>query len=129
MTTRAGKNGRDPLRTGIPLLILAVVIVLLFNLVYNSIASAQLKMVSYTDFLNMVDSQELEEVQFEADRVTFITKEEAQKPGSAQTVYYTGLITNTDNTELVAQLKNQGVTVFQEPRKATPSSVMCYLTW
>ena len=119
------KNGRDPLRTGIPLLILAVVIVLLFNLVYNSIASAQLKMVSYTDFLNMVDSQELEEVQFEADRVTFITKEEAQKPGSAQTVYYTGLITNTDNTELVAQLKNQGVTVFQEPQEG--NSIISYV--
>ena len=119
------KNGRDPLRTGIPLLILAVVIVLLFNLVYNSIASAQLKMVSYTDFLNMVDSQELKEVQFEADRVTFITKEEAQKPGSAQTVYYTGLITNTDNTELVAQLKNQGVTVFQEPQEG--NSIISYV--
>ena len=37
-----GRETRDPLRTGLPLLALAVVIVLLFNWVYNSITSAQL---------------------------------------------------------------------------------------
>ena len=49
-----GRETRDPLRTGLPLLALAVVIVLLFNWVYNSITSAQLEEKSYTDFLTMV---------------------------------------------------------------------------
>ena len=112
-----GREGRDPLRTGLPLLVLAVVIVLLFNWVYNSITSAQLEEKSYTDFLTMVQNNQLAEVQFEVDRVLFITKEEADRPGASQTIYYTGLITNTDNTQLVLQLQSQGVTVFQEPQE------------
>ena len=113
---KGGREGRDPLRTGLPLLVLAVVIVLLFNWVYNSITSAQLEEKSYTDFLTMVQNNQLAEVQFEVDRVLFITKEEADRPGASQTIYYTGLITNTDNTQLVLQLQSQGVTVFQEPQ-------------
>ena len=111
------KNGRNPLKTGIPLLILAVVIVLLFNLIYNSISNAQLKMKTYTEFLTMVQENQLAEVRFEPDRVKFITKEESEKSGSMQTVYYTGLITNTDNTELVERLQAQGVSVYQEPQE------------
>ena len=114
---KGGREGRDPLRTGLPLLVLAVVIVLLFNWVYNSITSAQLEEKSYTDFLTMVQNNQLAEVQFEVDRVLFITKEEADRPGASQTIYYTGLITNTDNTQLVLQLQSQGVTVFQEPQE------------
>lgn len=114
---KGGREGRDPLRTGLPLLALAVVIVLLFNWVYNSITSAQLEEKSYTDFLTMVQNNQLAEVQFEVDRVLFITKEEADRPGASQTIYYTGLITNTDNTQLVLQLQSQGVTVFQEPQE------------
>ena len=71
---KGGREGRDPLRTGLPLLVLAVVIVLLFNWVYNSITSAQLEEKSYTDFLTMVQNNQLAEVQFEVDRVLFITK-------------------------------------------------------
>lgn len=114
---KGGREGRDPLRTGLPLLVLAVVIVLLFNWVYNSITSAQLEEKSYTDFLTMVQNNQLAEVQFEVDHVLFITKEEADRPGASQTIYYTGLITNTDNTQLVLQLQSQGVTVFQEPQE------------
>ena len=114
---KSGKDGRGPLRTGLPLLVIAIVVVLLFNFVYNSIASAQLKKKTYTEFLQMVDRGELAEVQFETDRVQFLTKEEAEKPGSEQTVFYTGLISNTDNTQLVSTLKNQNVSVSQEPQE------------
>ena len=114
---KSGKDGRGPLRTGLPLLVIAIVVVLLFNFVYNSIASAQLKKKTYTEFLQMVDRGELAEVQFEPDRVQFLTKEEAEKPGSEQTVFYTGLISNTDNTQLVSTLKNQNVSVSQEPQE------------
>ena len=112
-----GREGRDPLRTGLPLLALAVVIVLLFNWVYNSITSAQLEEKSYSDFLTMVQNNQLAEVQFRTDRVLFITKEEAGQPGAAQTIYYTGLITGTDNTALVYKMQGQGVKVFQEPQE------------
>ena len=112
-----GRESRDPLRTGLPLLALAVVIVLLFNWVYNSITAAQLEEKSYSDFLTMVQNNQLAEVQFQTDRVLFITKEEANQPGAAQTIYYTGLITGTDNTDLVYKMQGQGVKVFQEPQE------------
>lgn len=112
-----GRESRDPLRTGLPLLALAVVIVLLFNWVYNSITAAQLEEKSYSDFLTMVQNNQLAEVQFQTDRVLFITKEGANQPGAAQTIYYTGLITGTDNTALVYKMQGQGVKVFQEPQE------------
>ena len=112
-----GRETRDPLRTGLPLLALAVVIVLLLNWVYNSITSAQLEEKSYTDFLTMVQRDQLAEVQFKVDRVLFLTKEEAGQAGGARTVYYTGLITGTDNTALVYKMQSQGVKVFQEPQE------------
>ena len=112
-----GRESRDPLRTGLPLLALAVVIVLLFNWVYKSITAAQLEEKSYSDFLTMVQNNQLAEVQFQTDRVLFITKEEANQPGAAQTIYYTGLITGTDNTALVYKMQGQGVKVFQEPQE------------
>ena len=112
-----GRESRNPLRTGLPLLALAVVIVLLFNWVYNSITAAQLEEKSYSDFLTMVQNNQLAEVQFQTDRVLFITKEEANQPGAAQTIYYTGLITGTDNTALVYKMQGQGVKVFQEPQE------------
>ena len=112
-----GRESRDPLRTGLPLLALAVVIVLLFNWVYNSITAAQLEEKSYSDFLTMVQNNQLAEVQFQTDRVLFITKEEANQPGAAQTIYYTGQITGTDNTALVYKMQGQGVKVFQEPQE------------
>ena len=65
-----GRESRDPLRTGLPLLALAVVIVLLFNWVYNSITAAQLEEKSYSDFLTMVQNNQLAEVQFQTDRQT-----------------------------------------------------------
>ena len=94
-----------------------MVIVLLFNWVYNSITAAQLEEKSYSDFLTMVQNNQLAEVQFQTDRVLFITKEEANQPGAAQTIYYTGLITGTDNTALVYKMQGQGVKVFQEPQE------------
>ena len=94
-----GRESRDPLRTGLPLLALAVVIVLLFNWVYNSITAAQLEEKSYSDFLTMVQNNQLAEVQFQTDRVLFITKEEANQPGA------------------VYKMQGQGVKVFQEPQE------------
>ncbi|OLA32639.1 MAG: hypothetical protein BHW33_00410, partial [Firmicutes bacterium CAG:137_57_8] len=79
--------------------------------------AAQLEEKSYSDFLTMVQNNQLAEVQFQTDRVLFITKEEANQPGAAQTIYYTGLITGTDNTALVYKMQGQGVKVFQEPQE------------
>ena len=65
----------------------------------------------------MVQRDQLAEVQFKVDRVLFLTKEEAGQAGGARTVYYTGLITGTDNTALVYKMQSQGVKVFQEPQE------------
>ena len=115
-----------PKKIGIfTLVLVALVLMLAFNWVYNSILNAQLQQVDYTQFLAYVESGQLSKVEFSLDRVKFITKEEDEKPRSMQTIYYTGLITNTNNTELVQQLYDQGVEINQPPQEET--SVISYI--
>lgn len=116
-----GRNGQEPTKKpGIFALILsALVLLLAFNWGYNTIMNAQLKQVDYTTFLEYVDKDEISEVEFTYDRVKFITRKEANHSGSMQTVYYTGLISNTDNTELVNKLYDMGVHINQKPQEET----------
>ena len=107
------------------LILLAIVMMLAFNWIYTTIANAQLKQVDYTEFLKYLQNNQISEAEFTTDRVKFITKEETAKSGSMQTVFYTGLITNTDNTELVQQMYAQGVKFSQTPQEET--SIISYI--
>ncbi len=109
----------------LPILLAAVVILLLFNLLFNTISNSQLEEKTYTEFMAMVQGGELAEVEFTADKVKFLTKEDAEKPRNQQTIYYTGLITDVDNTLLVYQLQNQGVKVYQTPEEGV--SIIGYI--
>ncbi len=124
-----GQNGKDqsnsPRIRIIPILLAAVVILLLFNLLFDTISKSQLEKVSYTEFLNMAENGELAEVEFTPDRIKFLTKEDAEKDRSKQVIYYTGLITDTDNTQLVQMLQSQGVKVNQTPEEGV--SVIGYI--
>lgn len=114
------KGGAKPGKYGIlPTLVAAFAILLALNWVFNLIRDGQRKEVSYTEFLQYVQSEQLAEVEFQVDRVEFLTKEEAEKSNAAQTLYYTGLISNTDNTALVYQLQQQNVKVYQTPSEQT----------
>jgi len=108
---RNNKQEPDPKRTKSILITMALALVftVILNLVYTSIANSYLKKVSYTEFVQMLESNQIQEVVFEDDRIQILTKEEAAKETGRQTVYYTGLIPNQETTALTEQLKAHGV--------------------
>ena len=93
----------------ITMIVVALVFTLIINMVYTSISKSYLKPVTWSDFMEMKDTGKIAEVDFKNDRVLILTKEEAEKDVSKQTVYYTGLIPGMTTNELVAELESKGV--------------------
>jgi cell division protease FtsH len=89
--------------------VIALVLTLLFNYVYTIFSSSQQEEISYTTFLEWVEQEKISEVEFEDDRILILTKEEAENSVAQQTIYYTGIITNVDLTEVTDELIAQGV--------------------
>ncbi|MBQ2383720.1 MAG: AAA family ATPase, partial [Oscillospiraceae bacterium] len=65
----------------------------------------------YNQFLEVMDAGELAEVELRADRIIYMSKEEAGKPASQQKACYTGLPSGGDTMELARELADQGVKV------------------
>ena len=108
-------DGKRPFRTVLPMIIIAVIACIVFNLIFNSITSAQMEEITYTEFYKMVDRNEIDSVTYYSDQIQILSKENAQKKGSQQTILYTGLLPNTDLTKLNEKLVAQGVTVKDKP--------------
>ena len=104
-------SGKQPKGNIWVTLIVTVAIVLVISALYNLISGSQYSLVTYSDFLQSWESGQLHEVQFQGDRIVYLTKEEAQKSASSQKACYTGLPTGGDTLEMAAQLEADGVTV------------------
>ncbi len=102
-------DGKKPASSWMPFIVLALVLTLLFNYVYTMFSTSSLKEISYSDFLQMVEKEEISEVEFQSDRIIILTKEEANNDVSRQTLYYTGLIPNVALDSLTEELERQGV--------------------
>ena len=72
-------------------ILITVAIVLLITYVYSAISSSRYKEVDYSDFLTELDNNNLAEVEFQNDRVIYLTKTEAEKPADQQKACLTGL--------------------------------------
>ena len=109
-TPDKGNSGeKKPKGNMLVALILAVALVLLFSGVYNAIAGSKYKETTYNDFLKAMESNNLEEVEFQYDRIIYLTKEEAKKPDAQQKACYTGLPRGGDMMELSEKLDDMGV--------------------
>ena len=106
-----GPGGKNPRGNLWITLIITVAIVLVISVLFNVISGSQYTLVTYSDFLQAWDEGELQEVQFQGDRLVYLTKEEAQKPAAAQKACYTGLPTGGDTMAMAAELEADGVTV------------------
>ena len=95
-------------------LALTIGIVLLISMVYNAISGSQYTETTYSEFKLAMDQGQLVEVQIQADRILYLTKEEAAKPANQQQAYYTGLPTGADTLLLSDQLHSMGVTVSKQ---------------
>ena len=108
-----------------PAVIIALALVLLFSWVYNAISKSQYNEVTYTDFVIAKESQQIVEAEIHADRIIYLTKEEAAKDPSQQKANYTGLPYG-NFMELADELEDVGVKV-NVPIKEDNSMIMMVL--
>ena len=92
-------------RMSIFVFILVVMIMyMMYSYVRNYLENVTNREISYNQFLNMLDDEEVEEVEIRADRIVIVPKH--QKNKSSNVKYYTGVIV-TD--KLLARLDESGV--------------------
>ena len=93
-------------------LIITAVIVLVISLIYNAVVNSMFKKTTFSEFMDVVEKDQLAEVEFRFDRLYYLTKEEAAKPENQQTYCFTGL-PNGDLLAFCAELDAKGVDVDQ----------------
>ena len=90
-------------------LVIAVAVVLLFTGIYNFISDSKYTETTYNDFLAAMNAGNLAEVEFQYDRIIYLTKEEAEKPANQQKACFTGLPRGGNVMELSEKLDTMGV--------------------
>ena len=103
---------KKPKRSIFTIILLSVAVLLLITFVYNMVSNSQYTQTKYSHFLDAMHSGQLEEVEIHADRVIYMTKEEAAKPSAQQKAFYTGLPLG-DAMALAEELHEMGVVVNQ----------------
>ena len=92
-------------------LMIALVLVLLFSWIMNTVEKSQYNESTISDFLEAKNAGQLAEVELRYDRILYMTKEEAAKEPSQQKACYTGLPTGSDLMALSQELDAMGVKV------------------
>ena len=103
-------DGKRPKNGIVMTLVISGVILLLFSLVLNAISGSQYEKVTWDQFRQVMEAGQLHEVELHADRVIYMTKEEAEKAPSQQKACFTGLPYG-NHLELADELAAMGVTV------------------
>ena len=104
-------DGKRPKNIWIALII-TVGIILIISTVFNAISRSQYTETSFSDFMDAKESNNLSEVEFQYDRIIYMTAEEAAKPASQQKACFTGLPTG-GTMELAQELHDMGIKVNQ----------------
>ena len=104
-------DGNRPKGSYFTPLMIALALVLVFSWVMNLVESSQYTQTTYSDFLEAKNAGQLAEVEIQADRILYMTKEEAAKPASQQKACFTGLPQNGDMEAMSEELHDMGVTV------------------
>ncbi len=128
---RPGDNGDNQrARRILVLVVAALVATLLINTLYTSISKSYLTEVRYDEFLTMLDSGEISELEFQSeDRVVFAKKSDTDASGAAKKLYYTGLIPNQDTSSLTEKLDEMGVEYNRELPEETSPIVTFIVSW
>ena len=93
-------------------LIITVAIVLILSSLFSAISSSHYTETTYSHFLNAMETGNLAEVEFQYDRVLYLTKEAAALPPAQQKACVTGLPAG-NVMELAGKLDAMGVNVNQ----------------
>ena len=104
-------QGKRPKGNILLAIIITVAVVLIISGIYNAIAGSRYKETRYNDFVTAMQNNQLDEVELHADRIIYMTKEEAAKPQEQRKACYTGLPIGGNTMELAEALTEQGVKV------------------
>jgi len=91
-------------------LIITLALVLIFSWVFNTVRNSQYNQTSYTEFRTAMDKGQIAQAEIHADRVIYMTKEEAAKDARSQRACFTGLPSG-NVMELADELVAMGVDV------------------
>ena len=108
-------------------LMIALVLVLVFSWVINTVKKSQYTETRWDEFVEAKESNQLSEVEIQGDRVLYMTKEEAGKEPSKQKACFTGLPAG-NHMELANELAAMGVDV-KEPIVEDNSMIMMILSY
>jgi len=103
-------DGKKPKLNLWALLLIAVAIVLVCSLVFNAVKNSQYEQTTFSEFMEAVKSGQIAEVELHADRVIYLTKEEAAKPARQQKACFTGMPFG-DTLSLARELNELGIKV------------------
>ena len=92
----------------------AIIAVLLISWIFSAVNNSQYEQTTFSHFLEAMENDNLKEVQLRADRIVYLTREEAAKPAGQQKAFYTGLPTGSDTFALATKLDEMGVKVDRE---------------
>ncbi len=92
-------------------IVITLSIILLSSWIFNAVRSSKYTEATFSDFLDAMNAGELAEVEFQYDRILYMTKEEAAKDAEDQKAFFTGLPTGGDTMALSQELHAMGVTV------------------
>ena len=107
-------QGDNPKKGMGPALIIALALVLLFSWVYNVIRDSQYTAATLSDFFAAKEAGQLAEVEFQYDRILYMTKEEAAKDPSQQRACFTGYPSGGDMLALAEELIAEGYVPAQD---------------
>ena len=79
--------------------------------VFNFVNGSKYTLTTYSEFAQLMDAGDLEEVEIKHDRIIYMTKEEAAKPAGSQKACYTGIPSGSDTLALGRALYAMGVKV------------------
>ena len=92
-------------------LMIALILVLLFSWIMNTVEKSQYTETTLSDFFAAKNAGQLAEVELRYDRILYMTKEEAAKDASRQKACFTGLPSGGDMMALAEELDAAGVKV------------------
>ncbi len=121
-------NKKRPKNNIVLALVITVVVVLIGSVVYNMISNSRYTKTKYSDFLTAIEDGTLAEVELQADRIIYMTKEEAAKPPSQQKACFTGLPSGGNTMELAEKLDGMGIIVNRKIVEDN-SGIMMFLSY
>ncbi len=103
------QDGKRP-KSKLPLLLLSVVVILVISMIWSTVSDSKYIKTTFSDFMDEVENDNIDEVMIHHDRILYMTKEEAAKPEKQQKASYTGLPSG-DVLRLVETLDAKGIKV------------------